>query len=116
VKNSQCATITTIFYHLTKTFFFSDEIPKFIQHFDGVKRIKFGPGETILTYWASQSQLQPELFELSEIIYAVPATQVTVERAFSTFDFVFTKRRGRTKPAILEKQLLVCLNRKFQDV
>lgn len=78
-------------------------------------RITFVPGETILTYWQSQRFEQPELFKLSEIVHAVPATQVTVERAFSTLDFVFTKRRGRTKAAILEKQLLVCLNRKFED-
>lgn len=99
----------------SKKTIFLDEIPEFIKSFNEVPRMTFGKRETISTFWKSQSLLQPELFELSNIVYAVPATQVTVERSFSTLDFVFTKKRGRTKAAILEKQMFVCLNRKFQD-
>jgi hAT family C-terminal dimerisation region len=75
----------------------------------------FDAGETILTFWEKQKNIQPNLQKLAQVVFAVPATQVTVERSFSTLDFVFSKRRGRINEDNLENQLLVCLNRQFMD-
>ncbi|XP_065313153.1 uncharacterized protein LOC135922653 [Gordionus sp. m RMFG-2023] len=42
----------------------------------------------ILEYWYSKRFEDPELYELSHIVLATPASQVSVERAFTALEFI----------------------------
>ena len=45
-----------------------------------------------------------------KIVFPVPATQVTVERAFSTLKFVLSDKRANIEDMLLEDILLINLN------
>lgn len=82
--------------------------------------IKFFENETIvnvhgykgiLGYWSSPVRYEYDgLYELSQVMLSVPATQVSVERAFSALRFVLTDYRTSMNDASLENILLVRLN------
>lgn len=57
----------------------------------------------------------PVIYELAAIINAVPPTQTSVERAFSTLGFVFDCRRTRISEEILEHILTIKLNHNLFD-
>ncbi|XP_067213908.1 uncharacterized protein [Linepithema humile] len=67
----------------------------------------------ILEFWKENSITQPELYKLAMIVLAVPATQVSVERLFSSLKFGLSPLRTNINEAILEDQLLVRANRIF---
>ena len=48
---------------------------------------------SVLQFWQQKKFEYPELFKLSEIVLAVPMTQVSVERAFSGLRFVLSDLR-----------------------
>ena len=88
------------------------EFPRFIEAFNNIMRVILPENQNIFDYW-NNNQKHPQLAELAKIVLAVPATQVSVERAFSTFGHVFGQFRGTVKPYILESQMLVALNKMF---
>jgi hAT family C-terminal dimerisation region len=49
----------------------------------------------------------PNLYQLSQDILAVPPTQISVERAFSDLGLILTSRRNRLADNTIEN-LLVC--------
>lgn len=54
-------------------------------------------GESILAYWSTAVRFEyPALYELSQILLSVPATQVSVERSFSALRFVLNDYRTTT--------------------
>lgn len=57
----------------------------------------------------------PELFELANVIFAVPGTQVSVERLFSGLKFILSPYRTNITSQNLEDQLLVRTNRLFEN-
>lgn len=61
-------------------------------------------------YWKKNKILHPEIFNLAKIIFAVPPTQTSVERAFSAFAIILTPRRSRLSDDVLQNILLVRLN------
>ena len=66
-------------------------------------------------FWLSKSQELPSLSRIALEIMAVPATEVSVERLFSHLKIVFTDKRSRIDPALLEAILLLRLNKKFNS-
>lgn len=44
--------------------------------------------ENILQYWKKNKKSRPELYLLSKVILAVPASQVSVESAFSILKYI----------------------------
>ncbi|KAE9521652.1 hypothetical protein AGLY_017948 [Aphis glycines] len=68
----------------------------------------------ILQFWKSKKLVYPELFELSNIVFSVPATQVSVERLFSGLKFVLSPYRCNISAKNLENQLLVRTNMLFE--
>lgn len=82
-----------------------------IQNFNP-ERIK-NHGINILMYWKIKSNEYPTLSKLARTIYAVPATQVSVERSFSALKFILSDERNRLSSHNLENILLVRLNNKF---
>lgn len=79
--------------------------------FDNQKKIK--PSEDILVYWEFLKVSQPELHSLAMVIFSIPATQVSVERAFSALKLIYSDQREPLTPDNLEDVLLVRLNHNF---
>ena len=45
--------------------------------------LRLGKNENVLQYWKQFKESKRELYELSQVVLAIPATQVSEERAFS---------------------------------
>lgn len=67
----------------------------------------------IINYWDIKSQQYPVLSKLAKIVHSVPATQVTVERSFSTLRWILSDLRNRLTTKNLENILMVNLNNEF---
>lgn len=67
--------------------------------------------ESVLTYWENAKESNPLLYKLAMAVYAVPPTEVQIERDFSKLDFILTSRRMRLDPKMLEAILLLHLNK-----
>jgi len=65
----------------------------------------------ILEYWKTMKTKYPEIYQLSQIVFSVPATQVSVECLFSGLKFILSPYRFNITPMHLEDQLLVRTNR-----
>ncbi|CAK9296366.1 unnamed protein product [Gordionus sp. m RMFG-2023] len=69
----------------------------------------------ILSDDISSDELEhPELYILSKILFAVPATQVSVERSFSHLKFILSPHRSRMSEQLLEDIMLIRLNKIFK--
>lgn len=82
------------------------EILKTIRNYTDKK-----PLETdVIQYWYNKRFACPILYKLACIVHAVPASQVSVERCFSTLRFILSDYRTRMGENTLEKLMLVMLN------
>lgn len=81
-----------------------------------LKLIEFGSvdildeKESIVDFWTNHKRRYPEIFHLSEIVFAVPSTEVEVERLFSKFNSVLTKLKTGLKDENLEKIIFLQSN------
>lgn len=64
----------------------------------------------ILDYWKGNYNKDPDIGRLAEIALAVPATQVSVERAFSALSTILTKMRSKLSKDTINNILIVKLN------
>ncbi|XP_064469959.1 uncharacterized protein LOC135384700 [Ornithodoros turicata] len=80
-------------------------ISTFLEHLQLKPRIS--RDTDIHQYWESKREQMAELKALAEIVLAVPATQVSVESAFSALKYVLSDQRARLAPHILEDILIV---------
>lgn len=64
----------------------------------------------ILEYWEENKFRNPILYKLSQIIYAVPPTQTTVERSFSALPLILTSLRTNISDTNLNNILLIRSN------
>lgn len=64
---------------------------------------------SILQYWKEKEDEQV-LYKLSQVIFSVPPTQTTVERAFSALGLILTPLRTRISDQNLQNILIVRLN------
>lgn len=67
---------------------------------------------SVLDYWESEKKSRPELYKLASVVYAIPPTQTTIERGFSSLPIVLTARRTRLSDDCLQNILLIRLNYK----
>lgn len=65
----------------------------------------------VLGYWDKQKFLKPELYQLANILYSIPPTQSSVERAFSALALILTPLRTQLSAKVLSEILLVRLNK-----
>lgn len=87
-----------------------DEMRKFRQ------RVRATATSDVMQNWRAEKFNFPILFELAKMVMAVAPTEVSVERNFSTLDFILNKRRNRLLDENLEMILFVKLNNSlFQD-
>lgn len=85
----------------------NNSIQTLLQNFDG----KRAPMHTkVIEYWNANKTTYPEQYKLSCVIFAVPATQSSVERAFSALLIILTSRRNRLGDKTLQNLLLIRLN------
>ncbi|XP_053968436.1 uncharacterized protein LOC128869858 [Anastrepha ludens] len=69
----------------------------------------------VLEFWKERQFADPELYALTNICFAVPPTQVTIERAFSSLKLILTDNRNRLGQDMLEDILIVKLNPMYLD-
>jgi hAT family C-terminal dimerisation region len=69
----------------------------------------------ILQYWDLKKLYEPELYKISQVILAVPPTQVSVERAFSALALILTYLRTKMRSDNLENILITNLNKEYVD-
>lgn len=82
------------------------EVYKMIRNYTDKK-----PLETnVLEYWHNKRFGCPILYKLASIVLAVPASQVSVERCFSTLRFILSDYRTRMNENTLENLMMVMLN------
>ena len=70
---------------------------------------------SVLQFWQQKKFEYPELFKLSEIVLAVPMTQVSVERAFSGLRFVLSDLRCAVTSEVLKDIMLIRCNALFDN-
>lgn len=68
----------------------------------------------LMEYWEANKS-RNVLYKLSQVIYSVPPTQTTVERAFSAFALVLTALRNRLSDENLQNILLLRLNKNILE-
>lgn len=70
-----------------------------------------------IDFWARNKSTFKEVYELAKIVNAVPVTQVTVERAFSSLAFILTALRNSLHAETLENILIIRLNKEiFENI
>lgn len=85
-----------------------EDIKTILKKFIGIKEPRTTP---VFEYWARNKEAKPELFRLASIVHCVPPTQTSVERAFSAMALLLSPLRTRLSNEILEKMLIIRLNR-----
>ncbi|XP_038106601.1 LOW QUALITY PROTEIN: uncharacterized protein LOC6049790 [Culex quinquefasciatus] len=64
-------------------------------------------------HWVQREQSHPELYAVAMVVLSTPASQASVERAFSALALVLTDRRGDLGSTALEDTLLIKLNKEI---
>ena len=88
-----------------------DGIDKIIEAFSKENRID--KETNLLQYWLERKNVNPVLFHLSQIVLSVPATQVSVERLFSSLKFILSPQRSQMSETLLNDILLIRANKLF---
>lgn len=75
----------------------------------------FAPGtlsssESVIDYWESIKQDNAQLYKLAMVVFAIPPTEVQIERDFSKLDYVFNDRRCKLAHERLEDIMIINLN------
>lgn len=82
-----------------------------LDHFHRcVTSMKLEKNQTIFDFWEEKKSSFPALYEVACVVNAVPPSQATVERAFSTLKFVFGIHRTNLDQERLENILMIRLN------
>lgn len=58
-------------------------------------------------YWKTKAKTYPILFKIAMVLLAIPVTQVTVERLFSSLKFILSCRRTSISEKLLRATMLV---------
>lgn len=76
-----------------------------------VKNTRMKSSDSIQKFWdTNKEQFGAELYKIACTIYAIPPTQVSVERTFSALKFLFTDYRYRLSENMLESLMIVHTN------
>lgn len=86
-----------------------DEFLILLEQYDE-KSIRLNHKYSILQYWEENKEQHPELYQLACIVNTIAPTQASVERAFSALNWIYSHKRSRLSPDLLENILLANLN------
>lgn len=67
-------------------------------------------GKSILEYWDTVKEIHPKLHQLAMIVFAIPPTEVQIERDFSKLKYVFSDRRCKIQSERLEDIMIININ------
>ena len=87
------------------------DVKKEFDVYEGFPRIS--KDKKILEWWENHKMEIPLLYEASQVVFAVPATQVSVERAFSALKLILQPQRVHLNSKSLQNILFVRLNENF---
>lgn len=90
-----------------------NEISISLDSFDNVPLLN--KSANVLQWWESMKTHKNDLYELSQVVLAVPMTQVSVERSFSGLKFILSPYRSNISSALLGDVLLVRANSQFNQ-
>jgi hypothetical protein len=68
-----------------------------------------------LQFWENNIYKFTMLSAVANAVMAVPATQVTVERAFSALKYIYSDLRANLKEDLLEDILIIKINNAFEN-
>lgn len=77
---------------------------------------RFHHEDSILDFWFSKKDEHPVIYKLACIIFAIPPTQATVERAFSALGYIYNPLRTKLTEKMLEDILMIYLNKDLFDL
>lgn len=83
-------------------------IDSVIEDFWNEKRLD--PTDDVMLFWNNNKTTRPELHRLAEVVFAAAPTEVSVERSFSTLDFILTKLRNSLSDSSSQRIILIKLN------
>ncbi|KAK3928633.1 Putative AC transposase [Frankliniella fusca] len=69
------------------------------------------PSADIMKYWQGRKAVSPELYDLAMIVLVIPATQVTVERLFSSLRFILRPQRFNLSGDNVDNVILLHANK-----
>lgn len=82
-----------------------------LDHFHrSLQYMKMDKEQSIFDFWKNKKLLFPALYEVACVINAIPPSQATVERSFSTLRFIFGELRTSIDQEKLENILMIKLN------
>lgn len=70
--------------------------------------------QNIFSYWKLKKKSFPLLYQLAQIVLSAPATQVTVERLFSSLKFVLSNLRMSFKDNLVDDILFIRNNSDYK--
>jgi len=82
-----------------------------VEDFDKIYR-RLPLNQDILHFFQNVKLKSPHLSALAQVVLATPATQVSVERAFSALHFILSERRSSLSSQNINSLLVVKLNSK----
>ncbi|KYN19991.1 hypothetical protein ALC57_07762 [Trachymyrmex cornetzi] len=88
------------------------DIRNYLNSFFQLPRLK--SKENILQFWKKNRRSMPDLYKLASIVLAVPSTQVSVERLFSSLKYILSPLRSDLNENIINDILLIRANAKKQ--
>lgn len=88
--------------------FILNEISKYENSVHGL-RLK--SADSVHGFWEERKTEFEALYQIANVIFAIPPTQASVERNFSALKYMLTEKRYNLKSELLEALLLIHLNR-----
>ena len=85
------------------------KLKKSLDEYDNTER-PLGVKEDVFKWWEDKRLLYPELYELSKIVLAISATQVSVERLFSALRYILRPQRFGLQAANIDDVVLMHTN------
>lgn len=86
------------------------EVMEKLKNLSDSPRLKLVHGQNIIQHWFELTKMDQDLWSVVSVILAAPATQVSVERAFSALAIILSKLRSRLSEETLHDILIVKLN------
>lgn len=93
----------------------SERFERELHDYDVTHRSRLPVKAKILDFWKEIGPKFPLLKYVSTVILAAPATQVSVERCFSTLKYVLSDLRTSLSEQKLEDILLIKINHNFEN-
>lgn len=78
--------------------------------------VRLDKNENLFNYWFAKKNKNRELFSLFCVTNAVPMTQVSVERLFSSLKFIFSCLRSNLSPEMVQNILIIRCNNLFTKI